>query len=746
MRRSDQVRRVLVLFWHPDPTSIRSAIRQHLEMLGAGDVRHEVWYCNTFGPTPARIRQQPFDAVILHTTLLCMRWSHLFSLIKWRLRWVADLDCLKIAFPQDEYDHSEILDEWLYEWGVNTIFSNFDEPERRLFYPLMRDRANFHKALTGYVDEGAATVASGRILPTAKRQVDVVYRASHLPYWFGSQGQLKHRVGLEVAERARSFGLRTDISTREEDTIVGDKWLEFLASGKCVVGCESGSSVLDRRGEVRSAIQWMLRGEPSLTFEQVSQRMGPGWDDHTFFAISPRHFEAVITRTCQILVEGCYDGILIPERHYIPLRRDFSNLDEVLEKVRDDDHVQEIADRAYEEVYLKGKHTYRELSERLTEILTHRARNKSQLVASTAKQLGLMTESINPPGPTSQFIKGLLVLYLALSDGTLRRILAAWASNRELRRRVSGRVIAEDLLKVGLIRRAQSGRQNAGPPFSVDVEMDGPDIRLISQRTTQGEPALPGRVQRINSIQWDHSAIGDAVLFRLTKRRAVRLQLLRGQHRFRALEAIAELRPELVADAVLLLPKPGLGWTRVWRNPLNYFFKGYGAVSVSLRDPALRAVLAHARRASIEFDRALEDNLKLALARGHTTFSVSTQIDGHVLRLVSCAPGESVHSLSMAEARKLIYSAEFAGVEWDHSKVGLSLTHRALGHSIIVCLSDGRHRFETLTAVAQRDPEVVLDALSPLLLASTDFDLQPEPIGTSTASSALKPVSGVTLN
>ena len=55
-----------------------------------------------------------------------------------------------------------------------------------------------------------------------------------------------------------------------------------------------------------------------------TRRCRAGWDSYAFFAISPRHLEAVVTKTAQVLVEGSYSGVLEPERHYIPVRRDFS--------------------------------------------------------------------------------------------------------------------------------------------------------------------------------------------------------------------------------------------------------------------------------------------------------------------------------------------------------------------------------------------------------------------------------------
>jgi hypothetical protein len=355
--------RILVLYRHYNtPRKMRAAVCAHLRALDSSEVKHDILYYNAAFGAPAWLRHLHFDAVILHNTFLGMRWLPLFQVWKRSLRWVQDLDCVKIAIPQDEYDHSEILDEWLYEWGVSTVFTNFDEFYRQVLYPIMHDKADFHECFTGYIDGSTAEQYRGKLLPSEERPNDIVYRAGHLPYWFGSHGQLKHRIADVVAERAQAHGLKYDISTRSEDAIIGDRWLDFLASGKAVLGCESGSSALDRRGEIQAQIKAMLREDPEVSFAELSARLPAGWDDYRFFAIGPRHFEAVITKTCQILVEGQYSSILEADKHYIPLRRDFSNLDEVLEKVRDDQYVRDMVERAYDDIYLSGKYTYRELA------------------------------------------------------------------------------------------------------------------------------------------------------------------------------------------------------------------------------------------------------------------------------------------------------------------------------------------------------------------------------------------------
>jgi hypothetical protein len=363
-------RRVLVLYlWDDKYQPMRPAIRQHLHVLNASSQRHQVLYHNILLGIPALLRRVRFDAVLLHTTLLCYRWSDYFSQFKESLRWLAHSDALKIALPQDEYDHSEALDEWLTELGVSVVCTNFGEEYRAALYPRLHQRARFLKCLTGYIDEASAALSRAHWRPIAERPLDIVYRANHLPYWFGSHGQLKHEIASIVAERGGEMGLKCNVSTRPEDTIATDAWYTFLCSGKAIIGCESGSSVLDRRGEIQRQIRDLLAQQPDLTFADVARRMPPAWDDYRFFALGPRHLEAVATRTCQVLVEGEYDGVLKPMRHYLPIRRDLGNLNEVLAMIRDHDLLEKIAAQAYEEVYLSGRYSYARFADLLDSVL-----------------------------------------------------------------------------------------------------------------------------------------------------------------------------------------------------------------------------------------------------------------------------------------------------------------------------------------------------------------------------------------
>ena len=73
-------------------------------------------------------------------------------------------------------------------------------------------------------------------------------------------------------------------------------------------------------------------------------------------SISSRHFEPIGTKTCQILLEGEYNGVLVPDEHYISVRKDRSNLGEAVRRFRDEGYRQAIAECAYEHVM--SNHTY----------------------------------------------------------------------------------------------------------------------------------------------------------------------------------------------------------------------------------------------------------------------------------------------------------------------------------------------------------------------------------------------------
>ncbi len=345
--------------------------KQHLRVLEHSHIPHQLVYLNfaDLAPSgglddpvanpPEDILETQFDAVILHYAFLSLRTTgQIFYKWKQASDWIRKLNCRKIAIPQDEIDHAGILDDWLFDWEVDTVFSVHYKPDGPL-YPRTRTCAKIHNCLPGYINDESARHCATNISKHSQRPLDIVYRANHLPYWYGSHAQLKHGIAIEVQKRAKIHNLRIDISTSNKDVIDGEKWLDFMASARCAIGGEGGRSVLDQCGEMKAQVNALLLKHPDATFEQITNGMPEGWDDYHFLTITPRHLEAVITKTCQLLIKGDYKGILEAGKHYISIKPDFSDLDSALELLNDHSFCENMAEQAYEDIYLSGKYSYR---------------------------------------------------------------------------------------------------------------------------------------------------------------------------------------------------------------------------------------------------------------------------------------------------------------------------------------------------------------------------------------------------
>jgi len=564
--------RLLLLHYTPRPRAVRLTTEQHLEALVRIDDADVLSY-NAVHGVPSWLRLLRFDAVILHTTFLGVRWHTYFHRWKDHSAWLVDLPVPKIAFPQDEYDHAEDLDEWLDELGCRIVCTVLDGRHRDELYPRLSKSGTFYETLTGYIDEASAERFRGGLSPLPQRPYAIVYRARNLPYWLGSHSQLKHRIGEVVAARAPEHELKTDISTRLHETILGNAWLDFLARGQATIGAESGSSVLDRRGEIRAQVDKIVEAEPAISFEELSSRMPPGWDDYRFFAISPRHLEAVITRTAQILVEGDYSGVLEANRHYIPVRPDFTDLDDALEQARDVSHLTKLADQAYADVYESGRYNSQRLTELVERILAEHVRPSRK--GSTLRTVFPAAEGIanvqseferrlfEPVAGVFRagadgYLELLAGIRLAAVDRKTRRLLLDYLLSAETREHVGPREALTDLLRLGVVRRARAGKFDGAQPFGITGQVDEERRRVVLQSHPAAVSTDPGSLRRVEEVlgepgwefYWDHSGVRERVSYPVFRHRSLELPTRTGPTPLRALDWLARYRPRHVADAV----------------------------------------------------------------------------------------------------------------------------------------------------------------------------------------------------
>jgi hypothetical protein len=321
------------------------------------------FYLNAAEGRPVRrMLARGYDLVVFHTTFLSQRWDmpHFRRLVE-RVRPLHDVSPVRVALPQDEFLQTDGLCEFLREFDVTRVFSVMpDAAWPQVYAGIDPGRVRLRRVLTGYLEDRTLDRIRRLAASGGDRPLDIGYRAWHAAPWLGRHGMLKADLAEVVGRRATEAGLRVDISTADRDVLLGDDWYRFLLRCKYTLGVEGGASILDRDGSLSRRTETFLREHPGASFAEVEQACFPGADGAVrLVAISPRHLEACATRTCQVLVEGEYNGILQPGQHYLSLKPDFSNLEEVLDFLRSDSRRAALTEQAYADIVASGRYRYR---------------------------------------------------------------------------------------------------------------------------------------------------------------------------------------------------------------------------------------------------------------------------------------------------------------------------------------------------------------------------------------------------
>jgi len=352
----------ILILYYDLPYPIRVTIRDHLYSFRRYS-SHRCFYLNVaVHGIPWYVKKIHWDLIILHTILLSSRWTReLFIKNVEKMGFLRNSDAIKVALPQDEFLNMDLVCDFINQFGISHVFSVAPESQWPVIYRTVDfQKVKFHKVLTGYIDDSLIKKVDRlvRHMPV-ERPIDIGYRSKRGRFWLGWHGALKWLIADVFEEKAPQRGLVVDISTRYEDTILGDAWYRFLLRCKYQLGVEGGASILDWDGTYRKKTEEYLAQHPQATFEEAEKACFPDADGSLrLFALSPRHFECCVTRTCQVLVEGDYDGVLAPGKHYIELKRDFSNLDEVLDIIARNELRGEITTRAWQDIVESGKYTY----------------------------------------------------------------------------------------------------------------------------------------------------------------------------------------------------------------------------------------------------------------------------------------------------------------------------------------------------------------------------------------------------
>lgn len=346
-----------ILILYDDRNTYVKTIAEHLEAF-AKHSKHNISYLAATGVFPEFKNEAPvtwdfsgFDAVIQHYSVRSVLKDHMNARIAAAL---SAYDGVKIMFIQDEYEATETARLWMERIGFDIVFTCVPEESRDLIYPPPRfPKTKFVQTLTGFVpDDDAVEVFA---LPMNERKIRIAYRGRTLPHHYGRLGRDKYEIGERVRVYARKGGIPVDISLDEHARIYGNGWYRFLGSARATLGTESGANVFDFDGTLKD----LARAEANLPFDDFQARYLVGLENQVKMnQISPKVFEAIRLRVALILLEGDYSGVVKPHLHYLPLKKDYSNLDEIFASFEDVAFLEELTARAYQDIIASGRYSY----------------------------------------------------------------------------------------------------------------------------------------------------------------------------------------------------------------------------------------------------------------------------------------------------------------------------------------------------------------------------------------------------
>ena len=286
-------------------------------------------------PLDDKFKNIDFDLIVLGPTFLwCRNHTLLHEQISEDFAFITNSQAVKVALPQDEYDGSEFLENWLLDWKVDVthsvLWSHWDE-----LYPSYKQEGKLRKGYTSYIPENWINKWRN---PKAfeDRKIDISYRTNEYSRLRCSLRNLKCEIGNKFLEKYESLGLgnnfHLDFEAKNSAIKTNHEWHDFLENSKSCLATPSGSSLLDKRGETKERIRAYQSGKNSVSFEEIYVKFLQQEEKGTrYSAISPRNLEAALSETLQIATPGEYSGLMDADQDYLSLDEDCSNIEQVLE-------------------------------------------------------------------------------------------------------------------------------------------------------------------------------------------------------------------------------------------------------------------------------------------------------------------------------------------------------------------------------------------------------------------------------
>tara|TARA_Y100001958_G_C21204561_1_gene530812 strand:- start:325 stop:1566 length:1242 start_codon:yes stop_codon:yes gene_type:complete len=347
-----------LILYHSQLKKDASTINEHINSFQRYSRRRIVKWNILWGPLPFFDRFN-YNFIIFHYSLPPDHYNLDYWLTDYlRIEKVKN-QIFKIAFFQDEYYHCKQRFDFIDDSNTSIIFTLLNQEYHSDTYLKYTKATDIHTTLAGYVDSNLIKISKRLRKDYGKRKYDIGYRARELPFYMGKGAQEKTDIAKFVIKNPKD--LNVNIKIKEEDRLYGEDWYVFLSECKATIGVEAGVSIFDINGKIRKEVEKRLIENPKIEFKELHDNFLFKYENNIpYRMISPRIFEAAAFKCLMILFEGDYNGLIKPNIHYLELKKDFSNYDEIIDILKNNqDYVNEIIENAYTDLIKSEKFSYK---------------------------------------------------------------------------------------------------------------------------------------------------------------------------------------------------------------------------------------------------------------------------------------------------------------------------------------------------------------------------------------------------
>ena len=263
---------------------------------------------------------------------------------------------LKVIFRQDEYRNVRRIENQILKLKFNIFFSCIPKKQiNKVYSKTFLKKIKVKNILTSYVPEYFKRF---KHIAYDERPYLVGYRGREVNFCLGKQGQEKKEIGDLFKKSSQTSNL--NVTSKENKRIYGNYWFSFLSKCKSVLGTESGSSIIDYDGSIELKLEKLKKKNPNLDFNNYYEKFLKNLDGkRRINTISGRLFEAAACHSLLILYEGEYNNIFKKWVHYVPLKKNGSNLHKILEILKNTDYCKKIIKQTFSDIILKDKYSYK---------------------------------------------------------------------------------------------------------------------------------------------------------------------------------------------------------------------------------------------------------------------------------------------------------------------------------------------------------------------------------------------------